>query len=233
MMKIPHLDHVKKRVLSLASMHRSADYKITQAKVEDLLIEFEPLKIDLIPNEKDELFDVMGRNGENTGVKAPRWLCHLVGIRHASAHIALYFVAQEIRLLVLQVRSWTKNDSPGHLDISVGGHVKSGNSPSETAIMEMSEEVGIQVPDLVEEELKRITGYSAYNSMGDFFHNNEWCELFTATIKPEAFSRVRFADGEVSGMYLCPESELLALLQQSSYPIAAALNNFLLQIKKV
>lgn len=224
-------NRIRRRIEDLVSMHASSDFSITQGKIDRLIEEFEPLKGELIPNEKEEWFDLVCNNGQQTGIKAPRWLCHLVGLKHLAAHIALYFSAQDASILILQVRSWTKSDSPGHLDISVGGHVRSGNTLLQTALLEMKEEIGFDAQDMVEEDLKKTSKYSAYNSSGEWFHNNEWCEVFTGEVKPDSISKLQFVDGEVVGMYLCPKSELTALLEQDTFPIAPALRNFIIHME--
>ncbi len=221
------MNKIRKRIDQLVSIHTSSDFSITQDKIDKLIEEFEPQRDKLIPNEKEEEFDLVNNIGKQTGVKAPRWLCHLVGLKHFAAHISLYFSAQDTSILVLQVRSWTKSDSPGHLDISVGGHVKSGKTSHETALSEMEEEIGFSTQDLVQKDFKKTNEYTAYNTSGEWFHNNEWCEVFSGEVKLDSISKLKFIDGEVVGMYLCPKSELTALIKQDTFSIAPALKNFI------
>ncbi|MEZ0228484.1 MAG: hypothetical protein ACAI25_07645 [Planctomycetota bacterium] len=73
----------------------------------------------------EEPFPLLDARFEERGLAAPRWLCHLLGLRHASAHVVL--VAPN-GLVVLQKRSRAKDTAPGLLDTSVGGHVGAGRS---------------------------------------------------------------------------------------------------------
>lgn len=219
---------VKKRIKNLVARHIVHDFLVDEDAINKLINELQPSRERLAPQEKNEFFDVINHDGRPVGVKAPRWLCHLVGLRHWAAHVVLYFKTIEDTIIILQVRSWKKVDSPGHLDISVGGHVKSGSTPLDTALSEMAEEIGLKPSDLVNGSLEKILEYSAYNSTGDWFHNNERCEVFSGEIKPDSLKNVRFSDKEVMGMYLCPALELASLVKQKHFPIASALHNFIL-----
>ncbi len=222
---------IKSRIAKHVNYYMSTEFTITQYEIDQLIKEFEPLKDELNLDEKEEWFDILNNTGQVTGIEAPRWLCHLVGLKHLASHIALYFIAQGTVIFLLQVRNWTNSDSPGHLDISVGGHVKKGKTAIQTAWLEMEEEIGFDAQDLVKEKLKKINEYSASDSSGDWYHNNEWCEVFSAELKPGSISKLQFTDGEVVGMYLCPEPGLTTLLKQDKISIASALRNFIIHRK--
>lgn len=218
---------IRSRIDELVKMH--ASYFVPDQNIIDKLIEeFEMDKNDLLPGEKDEYFDVVSDTGDPVGATAPRWLCHLVGLKHLSAHVILHYKAHDSKILILQVRSWDKSDSPGHVDISVGGHVKNGSTPFETACAEMNEEIGLELKELVNSNLTKILTYSAYNSSGSWFHNNEFCVVFEGEVKSDSLTNLRFSDGEVAGTYLCPQLELPRLREQRQIPIAPALNNFII-----
>ena len=69
---------------------------------------------------EEEVFDLVDPSGDGSGVTAPRWLCHLLGLCHRTVHLVLW-TPQD--LLVLQVRS-RRVDWPGMLDLAVTGHVR-------------------------------------------------------------------------------------------------------------
>lgn len=221
--------NVRTRVEQLVAKNRSINVKIDQNTIWDLVCELDPIRKQVLPKEKDEIFEIVTNEGKGTNVEAPRWLCHLIGLKHASAHIALLFQTRESVNYILQVRSWEKSDSPGHLDITVGGHIKNNSTPIQTAWSEMQEEIGLGKDDLVEGNLKHAFGYSTFDSTGLWFNNNEWCEVYVGLIKPGSIKKLHFSDGEVVGLYLCPEAELDNLLKQKQIPVAAALRNYILQ----
>lgn len=91
-----------------------------------------------------ELFDVLTPDGEKTGVVRERGVAHRDGSPHATAHIWIARKNQESGYdLLLQKRSAGKDSYPGCYDISSAGHVAAGDDYLESAIRELSEELGI------------------------------------------------------------------------------------------
>jgi isopentenyldiphosphate isomerase len=136
----------------------------TQENLDKLCREFEKYREILRPNEKDESFTLVDREGKFRQLSAPRWLCHLLNLRHRSVHVLLRWWSPSLgNVFVFQVRSWTKSDSPGHLDISVGGHVVGVDifSSIGSAYREMEEELGITKADLKAGELTFLEGYES------------------------------------------------------------------------
>jgi len=220
-------EQIQNRIQKLVDAHRASSSEISFEYVNRLKVEFHNERKRLLPNEKTENIDIVDLRGQKTGVSAPRWLCHLVGLRHTSAHVCLYYRNKHSKMFILQVRSWTKADSPGHLDVSVGGHVKAGKSSLETAWSEMREELGLSRSEISSGSLTHRFEYPTFNSDGRYFHNNEWCDVYTAEIQPVMLRSLHYDDGEVVGSYLCPESELRNLLVRSQFPVAAALKDFI------
>lgn len=178
------------------------------------------------PSEKDkELFVLVDSKGNFIQPKltAPRWLCHLLALRHRCVHILLQWENPTLGdVFMIQVRSWDKTDSPGHLDISIGGHVVGEASSHETAYKEMEEEFGITKADLRNGELNHSSGYESYNErFEDNFYNAEWRDVYLGEIA--TLDKIHFRDKEVVGLYLCPKSEAKNLLLQKHIPIASAL----------
>jgi len=182
-------------------------------------------KAKLVGDTSDELFAIVRRDKAISGLTAPRWLCHLLGLRHRCAHVALSWLSPELgKTFILQVRSWSKADSPGHIDISVGGHVKGSGSTEETAYKEMEEEFGIARGDLKDGRLYSVGVYESYNERKQQnFHNAEWREVFVGELATENLGKIRFKDSEVVGLHLCPASQARDLLDQKKLPIASAL----------
>ena len=184
----------------------------------------------LRPGEKEEDFELVDRVGKPLGIHARRWICHLLGLRHRCAHVLVRWTTPGLgRVLVLQVRSWSKPDSPGHLDISVGGHAVGKLSSEQTAHQEMEEELGISRDFLIGCKLLSRGGYA--NDLDERpeknFYNVEWRDVYLADLIPSHFSDLRFNDDEVAGLYLCPELQAKSLLDRKQLPIASALRQFL------
>lgn len=215
---------------TLRTKYENGD-NISQGEINSICEEFEIYKNKLHPSEKDEIFYLVDAHGKNNELKAPRWLCHLFGLRHRCVHILIQWRSPSLgKVYIFQVRSWTKSDSPGHLDISVGGHIvgDSQNIAVQTAYKEMEEELGITQSDLIGRKLLfRMEYESKKEDDLNHFYNNEWRLVYTGEIATDRYDKIKFNDNEVVGLYLCPESEAIKLLEQKLIPIANALKESL------
>lgn len=199
----------------------------TQEELDEIVAAWESRRKQLRPGEKSEAFSLVDSQGVPNGLTAPRWLVHLLALRHRCAHVLVRWEAEGLgRVLVLQVRSWTKPDSPGHVDISVGGHVVGDATPEDTAYGEMEEELGVSRADLVGGELIGKGGYAnpPEERPSKNFYNCEWRDVYIADLLPERFGRLNFRDKEVVGIYLCPESQGMNLVDnRAGVPVASGL----------
>ena len=226
-MATPALDQGQLRELSDLRLQLQRGDGATQEQLDAMGARWSAHREHLRNGEKDEVFHLADACGNPTRLLAPRWLCHLLGLRHCCAHILLQWHSPGLgRVFVLQVRSWTRSDSAGHLDISVGGHV-SGEGPTtsrETAYREMAEELGLTRADLQEGELVYCRGYENYTARPrEHFFNAEWRDVYCGTITTTGLEKISFDDQEVIGLYLCPEAEAGNLLEQQRIPIASGL----------
>lgn len=92
----------------------------------------------------EEIFDIVDETGNPTGETVTRAKAHEEGIPHRTAHI---WVAREVNgevEVLLQKRALNKESFPGRYDTSSAGHIQAGDEPLESAIRELSEELGIQ-----------------------------------------------------------------------------------------
>jgi hypothetical protein len=95
-----------------------------QSELDAVIAELAPAKPSLRPKDKVERLPLFDDAGKKLGTQAPRWLCHVLALRHRCAHVLLVWHSPTIGdALVLQIRNWDKDDSPGCVDISVGGHI--------------------------------------------------------------------------------------------------------------
>ena len=87
----------------------------------------------------EEIFDVVDDNDNVVGT-AGRLEVHREGLKHRAVHI-LVFDHQD-RVLV-QLRGFNKDCSPGMWDTSAGGHVDSQEDYQTAATRELAEELGV------------------------------------------------------------------------------------------
>lgn len=91
-----------------------------------------------------ELFDILRKDGEKSGIVRERGVAHLEGSLHPTSHIWIVRKNQKGGWdLLLQKRSLQKDSNPGCYDISSAGHVAAGDAYLPAAIRELREELGI------------------------------------------------------------------------------------------
>ncbi len=88
----------------------------------------------------DEFIDILDKTGKPTGEIQLKSKAHALGLYHASVHIWLYTKKGEI---LFQKRADNKNTFPKLWDVSVAGHIAAGESPENSAIREIEEEIGL------------------------------------------------------------------------------------------
>ena len=91
----------------------------------------------------EEYIDIINKEtGENTGERKIKSEVHKNGLWHKTAHIWCINSKNEI---LLQHRSKDKKNFPNMWDISVAGHISSGEDSKTGAIREIKEEIGIDI----------------------------------------------------------------------------------------
>lgn len=91
-----------------------------------------------------EIFDIVDEYGTPTGETVERSEAHRLGIRHRTAHIWVVRGEPGNYQVLLQKRAANKDSFPGRFDTSSSGHMQAGDAPLESALRELSEELGIQ-----------------------------------------------------------------------------------------
>jgi isopentenyl-diphosphate delta-isomerase type 1 len=89
----------------------------------------------------DELFDIVDAQDRVVG-KATRAEAHAQRLWHRAVHVLVFNAPGEV---LLQQRSPFKDTFPGCWTSSCAGHVDSGDDYLETAVRELSEELGLSV----------------------------------------------------------------------------------------
>ena len=92
----------------------------------------------------EEYVDILDETGKETGEIITKKEAHRTGKWHRAIHI--WFISEDKKNILLQKRCPDKNLFPNMWDISVGGHVSSGEDTLVAAKRELSEELGLN-PD--------------------------------------------------------------------------------------
>jgi len=88
----------------------------------------------------EELIDVLDENGIKTGEILSRKEIHKRGLWH---RLIAVVIVNENNEILLQQRSYKKEKNAGMWDISVAGHISSGQDALSAAAREINEEVSI------------------------------------------------------------------------------------------
>ena len=91
---------------------------------------------------KEEMIDVLDENGIKTGEILPRSEVHRRGLWH---RIIVVAVVNDKNEILLQQRSHNKDKNPDMWDISITGHISSGQDSLSAAAREINEEVSVNL----------------------------------------------------------------------------------------
>ncbi|MBI5906506.1 NUDIX domain-containing protein [Candidatus Saccharibacteria bacterium] len=105
----------------------------------------------------DGMIDVLDQWGDKTGEILPKTEVHKRELWHAGAHLWIYNSKGEV---LLQHRSPGKKIFPDTWDISVAGHVDSGETPPQTLVREAKEELDLTI----DPELLRFIGITFFDA---------------------------------------------------------------------
>jgi isopentenyldiphosphate isomerase len=145
----------------------------------------------------DEYVDVMDDRGQYTGEKVLKSEAHSRGLFHPTVHI--WFYTGDGRVL-LQQRGAEKATFPMLWDVSVAGHVASGEPIPDAAVREIEEEIGLKLNKDKLEHLGIFKSEQVHHGtlIDREFHHTFLCELN----KP--LSALRKQDSEVEALDLLP-----------------------------
>lgn len=120
-----------------------------------------------------EYIDIVDEQGLPTGEVVEKNEAHSQGKWHLTAHVWIYNSKGEV---LFQKRALTKSTFPGLWDISVAGHISTGESVELGAYREILEEIGLDV-DVNDLEKIFVFKESHYHKRLDWY-NNEFHHVF-------------------------------------------------------
>lgn len=146
-----------------------------------------------------ELLDVLDKQGISTGTSVARAEVHEKGLWHGTVHIYVYRAVDKGIQILVHLRAVNKDLYPNTWDPVLGGHIRSGQTPIQTVIDELNDEVGLSVSpsDLV-------MGLVVKADKG---LDKEFNHLFTYQFPPSA--EMRFKDNEVQKVRWMSFDEIL------------------------
>ncbi len=125
----------------------------------------------------DEFIDIVTKQGEPTGKSVPKSIIHKEGHYHNTAHV--WFYTNNGGVLLSQ-RSAKKIIFPLLWDVSVAGHIDTGETIIQGAIRETKEEIGLS---LFENDLIKIGVYECFQTYENGIIDNEFHHSFISELK--------------------------------------------------
>ncbi len=156
----------------------------------------------------NELIDIVTEDGLPTEKTALKTIIHKEGYLHNTAHIWFYTKQGEI---LLQQRSVSKKIHPLLWDVSVAGHIDSGETIESGGIREIKEEIGISV---YKNGLKKIGVFKNYKCYPNGIIDNELHHTFIAELKTP-LSELKPLKDEVEALKLVTIPAFFELLKHS------------------
>lgn len=120
----------------------------------------------------DELIDIVDAKGIPTGETCMKSIAHEKGLMHSSVNI--WLINEKDQILV-QKRGANVTISPNEWDVSVAGHIAAGETPINTAVREISEEIGLEVN---RKDLHFASLFKGYTVYPDGLIDNGFCHIF-------------------------------------------------------
>lgn len=172
-----------------------------------------------------EYIDVLDENGVPTGEVATRQEVYKLGLWH---RVVLIAVVSKEKKVLLQQRQDNKKIYPGMWDISVGGHVDSGETSILASIREIGEEIGIPItPTISIKSFQYMLSYRFSNIFENGMIDNQFDDFFIVEL--DSFSdeiKIEFQKDEVKAVKWVSLQELeylmktdTSLINRSLYPI--------------
>ncbi len=157
----------------------------------------------------EEWIDVLNEDGTKTGEVVTRKEVHEKGLLHRIVVIA---IIDKDGHLLMQQRAKDKETNPGKWDVSVAGHVSSGQTSIEAAIREVQEEIGMQ---LRKEELKYIFTYKQERKIKDHFISNHLFDFYLVKRNQIDLNQIKIQESEVEQVKLCDKKEVKEMLNEN------------------
>ena len=153
-----------------------------------------------------ELIDVLDENGVKTGEILPRDEIHKKGLWHRSIVVAIINDKNEI---LLQQRSKEKEKNAGMWDISVAGHISTGQDALSAAAREINEEVSVNLGYKVDiKSFRYMFSYRTQAKYADDFIENQFYDFFILRQNGLTTDNIKFQSSEVQNIKFVSISEL-------------------------
>jgi isopentenyldiphosphate isomerase len=160
----------------------------------------------------EELIDVLDENGVKTGEILPRTEVHKRGLWHRAIVVA---VVNEKNEVLLQQRSFTKEKNAGMWDISVAGHISTGQDALSAATREINEEISVNLGYSVDiKEFRYMFTYRTEQIIRPDFIERQFYDFFILRENGLKAESIKIQKSEVEQIKFVSVSELSQLIEK-------------------
>lgn len=180
----------------------------------------------------EELIDVLDENGVKTGEILPRSEIHKRGLWHRIIVIA---IVNEKNQILMQQRSFKKVKNAGLWDISVAGHITTGQDSLEAAKREINEEVSINIGYSVDiKDFRYMFSYREEERVNENYMDRQFYDFFILRKNDLKIEEIQVQESEVEQVKFVEMSELSSMVEREEVvertPVYQELMNYLFRV---
>lgn len=158
----------------------------------------------------EEYLDILDKTGKPLGESYPKSVVHQKGYYHNTVHIWFY---TKDGLILLAQRAYKKSICPGMWDVSVAGHVDTGEGLEEAAVREVWEEIGLEIHL---RDLNKIGVFECFQEYDFGVSDNEFHHTYLSELKVP-IDTLRPNPEEVEAIKLVSISDFMEKLENSEH----------------
>lgn len=160
----------------------------------------------------EELIDVLNENGIKTGEILPRSEVHKKGLWHRIIVIA---IVNEKNQILMQQRSFNKDKNAGLWDISVTGHITTGQDSLAAAKREINEEVSVNIGYSVDiKEFRYMFSYRKEERVNENHMDRQFYDFFILRKNDLKIDKIKVQESEVEQVKFVDVSELNSMVEK-------------------
>lgn len=180
----------------------------------------------------EELIDILDENGVKTGEVLTRKEVHKRGLWHRAIAVAIINEQNEI---LIQQRSLKKEKNAGMWDISVAGHISSGQDALSAASREINEEVSVNLGFNVDiKEFRYMFSYRKEEIFKEDFIERQFYDFFVLRKNGLKAEDIKIQESEVEQIKFVSISELNEMIENNELvertPVYKELMNYLFRV---
>lgn len=180
----------------------------------------------------EELIDVLDENGVKTGEILTRKEIHKRGLLHRAIAVA---VINEQNQILVQQRSFKKEKNTGMWDISVAGHISSGQDALSAASREINEEISVNLGFNVDiKEFRYMFSYRKEEVLKENYIERQFYDFFILRKNGLRTEDIKVQESEVEQIKFVSVSELNEMIENKEIvertPIYKELMNYIFRI---